>query len=424
VTATLSPAGGPAGDTPGGTRPTREPWADRIDAATPAGRDRTVDAARAVAIVGVVLGHWLVTALVADPVGGGVRAHSPLAHWPAAAPVSWLFETLGLFFFAGGYANARSLRGAGARRGYPQWMAGRLGRLLRPALVLVVAWLPVMGLLQLIGAPAETVHAVRAVATDPLWFLGIYLALAALTPVALRAVRRYGPAVAAVPLIVVVATDLARPGPFPLAVELADTLAGWLVPYLLGIALAAGHLTGDRAPTGRTGDGAAAGRRAGAVLLVAGVAGGAGLVLVGGYPASAVGVPGEGWSNLDPPSLFAVALAVAQIGLFLVLRPALARVLRRPWCWAPVAGLNLVAMTVYCWHQSALLLVSLGGLVAGSAVGTDAGALLRQVPGLTGSPADPGWLGWRLLWLPVIATVLCGLCALLQRYERPRRLTR
>jgi hypothetical protein len=95
-----------------------------------------------------------------------------------------------------------------------------------------------------------------------------------------------------------------------------------------------------------------------------------------------------------------------------------------------VAALNLVAMTVYCWHQSALLLVSLGGLVTGSIAGggtaggaggaTGVDALVRQWPGLTDAPLGAGWLGWRLPWLPVVAIVLIGLCALLHRFERPR----
>ncbi|MFF9811785.1 acyltransferase, partial [Streptomyces coeruleorubidus] len=70
--------------------------AERIDAATPPDRDRSVDALRAFAILGVVLGHWLVTALVAD--GGRLRTSSPLAHMPWLAPISWVFQTLAVFF--------------------------------------------------------------------------------------------------------------------------------------------------------------------------------------------------------------------------------------------------------------------------------------------------------------------------------------
>ena len=41
--------------------------ARRVDAATPPQRDRAVDALRALAIAGVIGGHWLVTALVLGP---------------------------------------------------------------------------------------------------------------------------------------------------------------------------------------------------------------------------------------------------------------------------------------------------------------------------------------------------------------------
>ncbi|MBT2225298.1 acyltransferase [Nonomuraea sp. NEAU-A123] len=48
----------------------------RIESATPPGRDRAVDALRALAILGVVLGHWLVTAVVVGD-DGTVRVASP-----------------------------------------------------------------------------------------------------------------------------------------------------------------------------------------------------------------------------------------------------------------------------------------------------------------------------------------------------------
>ncbi len=60
--------------------------ADRVGRATPAGRDRAVDALRAAAVLGVVLGHWLVTALVSD--GSALRTASPLKDMPWLTPVS------------------------------------------------------------------------------------------------------------------------------------------------------------------------------------------------------------------------------------------------------------------------------------------------------------------------------------------------
>ncbi|HEY6595497.1 MAG TPA: acyltransferase, partial [Asanoa sp.] len=57
-------------------------------------RDRGVDAVRAVAIGGVVLGHWLVTAIVLGS-DRALRVQSPLETVPALRPASWLFQTLG-----------------------------------------------------------------------------------------------------------------------------------------------------------------------------------------------------------------------------------------------------------------------------------------------------------------------------------------
>jgi hypothetical protein len=344
-----------------------------IDAATPAHRDRTIDALRALAILGVVLGHWLVSALVSDPYQRYAwHGESPLSYERGWIPATWLLQTLGPFFFAGGYAAARGLR----TRRYRPWLAGRVSRLIRPVLALAAVWLPAMLLLRAVGAPASTRHVIWSLVTHPLWFLLVYLALTALTPILRAAVHRFG-VWSALPLIGLTAV--------------AAVPIGWAVPFLLGIGLAENALP----------------RRAGAVLLPLGVVTGAALVWLAGYPASAVGVPGDARSNLDPPSLFALALAAAQIGAFLLARPRLARILRRPAVWAPVAALNLTAMTVYCWHQTALLLVTFAGLATGAP------------PGLLDPPAGD-WPLHRLGWLPVFAATLALLCAAFHRFERTR----
>src|ERR1700758_1830546 len=86
--------------------------AARIDAATPPHRERAVDALRALAIAGVILGHWLVTALVVTTGGPGSTVHdaSPLATLPILTPASWVFQTLAIFFLVGGYSAAKSFR--------------------------------------------------------------------------------------------------------------------------------------------------------------------------------------------------------------------------------------------------------------------------------------------------------------------------
>ena len=218
--------------------------AARIDAATPAHRDRAVDALRTLAIAGVILGHWLVTALVLTrgPAGAALHDASPLARLPALAPLSWVFQTLAVFFLAGGYAAARSYPGGspagrGPGAGYPAWLRGRLARLGRPVLVLLGVWAAAAAGLWLAGVPAAVLGTAARLVLSPLWFLGVFAVLTALTPPAVALVRRLGPAAAVLPAAVVAGTDAVRFGlGGPAWIGWVNVAAGWLVPYLLGIA--------------------------------------------------------------------------------------------------------------------------------------------------------------------------------------------
>ncbi|MEV4630808.1 acyltransferase [Micromonospora sp. NPDC049523] len=362
-------------------------------------RDRGIDGLRAYAIGGVVLGHWLVTALVLTPAGTLTQA-SPLASMPALVPVTWLLQTLGLFFFTGGYASARSLDSSRHRHqanggGYRLWYGRRLGRLVGPVGALLGCWVAVLAVAVLGGVPLATLRTVATLVVSPLWFLLPFAALVLLTRPLRGALRRWGVLAVVLPAVVLVAAvDVAgrvRPGGVPGWVVPLGVVGAWLVPYAIGVALA---------------DGEPRDRRTGIRLVVGGVTAMAALVLVAGYPASAVGVPGAGRSNLDPPSLFTVCLALAQIGCALLIRPGLARLLDRPRCWAPVLAVNGVATSVYLWHQTALVTVTVLG------VRLSGGTALA---GLHTAPDDGLWVLARLAWLPLFATVLALLVA------RPRR---
>jgi hypothetical protein len=364
--------------------------ARRIDAATPPQRDRAVDALRALAIAGVIGGHWLVTALVLGKSSGGavLSDNSPLASMPWLAPLSWVFQTLAVFFLVGGYSAARSYRG-----GYLAWLRKRLTRLARPVAALVAVWILVTAGMLLAGVPATTVHTLLFLVISPLWFLGVYAGLTALTPAALWLVRRFGAWAAAFPAAVVAVTDLVRFGlSGPAWVGWINVAAGWLVPYLLGIAWAMGSLRGRRVP---------------ALMLAGGAAATAALIAWAGYPASMVGVNGAHISNLNPPTLAAVSFGIAQCGLALLLRDRLARLMRRPLAWAGIALVNLSAMTLFLWHQTAFITVSSLGLLAG------------RVPGLLTAPTGGLWVAERLAWLPVFAIMLSGLWLVFRRVETP-----
>ncbi|MDX3064611.1 MULTISPECIES: acyltransferase family protein [Streptomyces] len=356
----------------------------RIESATPPGRDRAVDALRAAAIVGVVGGHWLVTALVAD--SGTVRGASPLRYMPEFTPVSWVFQTLAVFFLVGGQVGAGGYASARARGdSYGRWLRTRMGRLFRPVAVVPAVWAVAAGVMLVSGVDRGTVRALGKLVWSPLWFLLVFAALTAATPLVARLHPLW-------PLAVVLHVDLFRLGlDGPSALGWINVAAGWLVPYCLGAARARGALDS---------------RRTGWALLIGGAGATAGLVLFAGYPASMVGVPGSGLSNLDPPTLAVVTFGLAQCGGALLLLGPLRRVLARPGVWAVTALVNLSAMTIFLWHQTAMIVVtSTALLVAG------------PLPGLHDLPEGPAWILARLAWLPVFALVLLVCRAAFGTYE-------
>jgi hypothetical protein len=261
-------------------------------------------------------------------------------------------------------------------------------------LVLAAVWVPLTAAMVFGGVSPGTIRTLVTLVLDPLWFLGVFAGLTALTPLAEALIRRCGAAAALLPAAAVAAVDLARFGlGAPGWIGWVNVGAGWLVPYLLGIAWARGALHGWKVP---------------AVMLAAGAAATAVLITWAGYPASMVGVNGAAISNLNPPTLAAVTFGVAQAGLALLLRPWLARLTRRPLAWAAVALVNLSAMTLFLWHQSAFLAVTMAGAAAG------------RLPGLLTEPSGAAWIAERLAWLPVFAAALAVAWLLFHRLERRR----
>lgn len=372
-------------------------WAGRIDAATPPDRDRAIDGLRALAIAGVVLGHWLVAVLLLHD-DGSLRNASPLRAMPYLAPLTWVFQMLGLFFLVGGYTGALGLararsRGATARA----WLGARLLRLGRPVVAVAAVWGCALPLLAVAGVPEPTLRTGVVLVVQPLWFIGVYLVCTALTPLVLALDRRLGTAAVLVPLIVVAAVDMLRYGPWaadmPGWIGLINIVPGWWFAYQLGAAWARGRV----------------GRRLAWALMAGGVALFTLLIVRLGYPASLVGVPGVARSNANPPSLLVIALAAAQCGFAIAAHDRLAAWLRRPVAWAVVAAVNLSAMTIFCWALTVVFAVSLGAytLAAG------------PLPGLHDVPSGPVWIATRLAWLPVFGAVLAAIWSVARRFDAP-----
>ncbi|WP_306320794.1 MULTISPECIES: acyltransferase [unclassified Streptomyces] len=361
-----------------------------IDAKTPAHRDRAVDGLRALALLAVPTGHWLLAGFTLDS-QGALHNASPLSSFGFFAPLSWVLQMLGVFFLVGGYASVLSYRRARERgTSTAGWLRGRLARLGRPVLGVTAVWAAMAPLLNALGVPMATLRTASTLVIQPLWFVGIYTVITALTPWCIKAAHRLG-AWSAAPLIGSVAlVDFLRYGPFasamPSWLSLLNLLPGWLFAYQLGVCWGEKRL----------------GKRVAWVLLVGGTALFAALLVLFHYPASMVGVPGEARTNSHPPSLLVLALAAAQSGAAILLRDRIGKLLRRPALWAPVVVINLSAMTILCWHQTALLAAAIPGSFAGA------------IPGLTTAPDVLAWIAIRLAWLPLFAALLI----LIGRYAR------
>lgn len=218
--------------------------AARVDAKTPAHRDRALDGLRALALLAVPVGHWMLGGLTRSP-DGALHNTSPLSTLGFFAPLSWVLQMLGVFFLVGGHSSVRSLERARARGvTYGGWLRARTVRLLRPVLGVTAVWAALIPLLPALGVPADTLRTGATLVVQPLWYIGVYLGLTALTPLCVAAGRRLGGWSAGLLVASVAAVDLLRYGPWagavPSWVALLNILPGWLFGYQLGVLWAQG----------------------------------------------------------------------------------------------------------------------------------------------------------------------------------------
>jgi fucose 4-O-acetylase-like acetyltransferase len=371
----------------------RERWsADAIAAATPAERNRYVDALRLGSITVVVLGHWLFAVVTVRQ--GRITTDHLLTVEPWTQWLTWILQVMPVFFFVGGYANAVAWSSALARdEGWTDWVRARARRLLRPALPLLVLWVPLAAVLAALGVPAALVQLGTQVVIVPLWFLAVYLLVVAVVPLTHAWHRRHGLRVLVGMALLAAALDAARRLGVP-AVAWANYALVW------GAVHQAGYLWRDgKLPRSRRGMLAMAAAGFGALAL---------LVFVAGYPLSMVGVGDD--TNNTPPTVALLALATAQAGLILAGRRTAERLLARPRAWALVVGTGSFTMSVYLWHMTAMVAV-IGALYPTGIWPATAGV-------------DATWWLQRPLWILACGLTLTALVGVFGRFERagpPRR---
>ncbi|MFI1782348.1 acyltransferase [Streptomyces rubiginosohelvolus] len=357
--------------------------------ATPATRDRYVDLLRVASLGAVVLGHWLMAAVTPDGVG------NLLAVVPALQPLTWLLQVMPVFFFVGGFSHALSYRSLLRKRPegsedsvYSAFLRARLQRLLRPTMVFVLVWGAAALLVQLLGGGGGLTGVTLRMVTQPLWFIGIYLAMVAFTPPLLRLHERYGWGAFAGLAGAAVAVDVLRFAAGVPYVEFLNFAFVWLAVHQLGFLRADGRIRLRRA----------------ALLAGGGLVTAAALVALGPYPLSMVGMPGEKVSNMAPPTLALLAHGLWLVGAVELLRAPAARLLERPRVWRTVVAANGVAMTAFLWHLTAMFGVY--------------GALLALDVDLP-EPASAAWWTQVPLRLALAAALTAALVAAFRTFERP-----
>jgi len=359
---------------------------------TPEERNRYVDFLRAVSILMVITGHWLIVALQYKDgtlIPGDLLVMQPQTQW-----LTWVFQVMPIFFIVGGYANAVSLESARRKEiGYAGWLAGRLHRLVTPLLALLLGWTLLAIVLRIAGVSGDVIRLASRAALIPTWFLAIYTMIVVLAPATYIAWRRWGfasfwafVAIAAIVDFVFFAADIRWAG-------WSNYFWVWLAVHHLGYAWRDGRMGGP----GR--------------LFIYSILGFSALWLLifkGPYPFAMVGSPDEGLSNTLPPKITLLALGITQFGLLLAIEAPMRRMLSGVRLWAATVLINSMIMTVYLWHLTVMVvLVALAFLAGGLGLGLD--------------PGSAEWWATRPIWIGVLFAALLPVTLLLSTFERRPR---
>jgi len=371
------------------TAPEASSVVDQLVDATPAGRDRYVDFLRALSIAVVVCWHWVFS--ITQWRNGRLTMPNPIGDVPLLWGLTWILQIMPLFFFVGGYANSASWTATRrSHEGTTDFARRRLNRLYRPLVAFACVWSAFELIMRTVNPAYPGVLHYGVVVFVPLWFLGVYTIVTLLTPLTHRLHREVGALGLALLGSAIALADFGR---FHYGLEslgLLNSLLVFLFAHQLGYFYRDGTLTKIA-------------RRGQAAILVAALTM---LIVVTGsgiYPHSMVAVGRDPISNMFPTTACIAILAVFQAALAMLIRPVVTRWLERRSVWKTVVAANGVAMTVFVWHMTALLIV----IKAINELGLQ----------MLSRPTTAWWIQ-RPFWLIAPGAVLAGMIALFSRVEQ------
>lgn len=364
----------------------------RLADQTPADRNRAIDALRAMSILVVVFGHWLIAAVSIDSDGDLVAGHLlDLETW--THPLTWILQVMPVFFIVGGYANGLSWRST-MRKGEPYagWLRARLRRLVLPVVPLLLVWSLGGWLALRFGVDSRILRLGSQAALVPVWFLATYVVIVSLAPLFLRAWERFGwvsvaGLVAAAGVVDIVSISVDMP-----VLAFANYVFVWGAVHQLGFAWLDGKIGGTA-------------RRLGVGLL--GLAVTFALVRFGPYPVAMVGLDASELTNSAPPRVTLAFLGLLQFGIVTALEGPLKRFLAGRRAWMATIAVSANIMTLYLWHLTAMVVLVGVGLLAGGV-------------GFGIEPTSTAWWLTRPLWFLALAILTFGFVAVFGRFERPQ----
>lgn len=393
--------------------------------ATPPERERVVDFLRAFSILSVVIGHWLISYITQDE-NGIISGTNALGGMKYGWLLTWIFQVMPIFFFVGGYANYVGVRSFRRRNlSYAAFLTSRVRRMLKPVITLLFVWVPVNFIIDWRNFRTEDfAHLLSKIITQPLWFIGVYVIVTALAWPLYSLHLKWGAKFlifsAAIPFFV----DWMHFGWKIEAVGYLNIFI-WIWVHQLGFAYADGTLlasASDKTDRKTT----ALWKKFGGLFMA--ILGGIGLFFCSGikkfgdvsvlhtiaktlhidhlpYPPSMVGLPDEKISNMNPPTVAIMFLAIAQIGLVIIFRDRLQKILMGHRIWTFTVSINSMILTIFCWHQSALVITTLARFSLN----------INEPKVATGM-----WWATRPLLLGCYAAVLACIVPIFWKYERWR----
>lgn len=363
---------------------------DRAVDATPESRNRVVDAWRVIALLAVVFGHWLAASVWVEP-DGTVTVLNTLEWIPYAGWFTWIVQVMPVFFFVGGYANARALEKSTTNR--RSWITIRFRRLFTPAVPVILLW-TLLALILRNFIDADLVYAGVLNATLPLWFLAVYLTLVAIAPLTLGWWRRWGLWSVGVFALCSIVVDVGYRVLDVPGIGWLNLVFVWGAVHQLGYWWAAREVDEAVLPAGRA-FGLSIAALSGLVLVTS----------VGWYPVAMITIPGGGPQNVTPPTSAVILLALVQIGIILATVRWVAAWTTSRGPWRFIVAVSGFMMTIYVWHLTSLSLTIAVGIF------TFDGVAFSLEPGTA------TWWLTRPFFYVILIGVTLGFVAIFGRFE-------